>query len=617
MSRLVLSLEEIILTFGGKPLFEGLTLHVNDDDRICLVGKNGAGKTTLMRLITQDLELDGGRRFVLPGTTIGYLAQNVDFLPGQTVKDFVLSGLPKEKQDEQHRYLADMVIAPLGLDAEAVMEPLSGGQKRRAALARALVQDPDILLLDEPTNHLDVQAIEWLEGYLNAYRGALICVSHDRRFLANVSRRVFWLDRGQIKICPYSYDKFEDWLEEHLEHEARALQNLQKKVEAEHDWTQGGVTARRKRNVRRLRELHRLRDKLRHDKAAYQQRLKKIELEALETPNGSKVAAEFKGVSKTFRSDAQSIRILDNFSHMILKGDRLGILGKNGSGKSTFLKLLTDEIQPDDGRIFRSKTMEVSYFDQSRSDLDPEKSLWDTLCPDGGQDVFMGTGENRKSTHVCGYLKKFLFDPKIARNKVGTLSGGQQNRLLLAKILANPGNVLILDEPTNDLDMDTLDMLQDMLADYPGTLIIVSHDRDFLDRTVTEIMAFEGDGEVSVVVGGYSDYEREKNAQIQRSASGRDRKEVAAKPVTVEVVKPVVIELSFKEEHELKQLPEQIAALQQQADDLRLVLNDPQLYTRDPETFDHVTRAFEKALRQLEKAETRWLELEEKKAAIA
>lgn len=623
-NRLILSLEEITLTFGGKPLFEGLDMHICEKDRICLVGKNGVGKTTLMRLMVEDLELDAGKRFVLPGTRIGYLAQNITFSPKQTVRDFVLSGLPKSQQTEHSTYLADIVISPLGLDGTSLMKSLSGGQLRRAALARALVEDPDILLLDEPTNHLDLQAIEWLEDYLKSFTGAVVCISHDRQFLANISHKVLWMDRGIIKTCPYGYGQFEEWQEEQIAQEARELQNLKQKVEAEHDWTQGGVTGRRKRNMRRLRELGRLREKLQKDKAAYKQRSQKIELDALDTPIASKIVAEFKHVSKHFiKGDGEKIRILQDFNHTILKGDRLGILGKNGSGKSSFIKLLTKEISPDSGHIARSKSLDISYFDQNRSDLDPSKTLWDTLCPNGGQEVFIGMGENRKSIHVCGYLKKFLFDPKIARDKVGTLSGGQQNRLLLAKILASPGNLLILDEPTNDLDMDTLDMLQEMLADYPGTLIIVSHDRDFLDRTVTEILAFEGDAKVGNIFGGYSDYIRHKQAAQKQSKTKAEPTKPTA-PATSQpqgnvtngntsslTIKP----LTYGEKLELKKLPGEMEKMQKSLHNLQEKLDDAGLYTRDPEGFNKLIADFDTTKTELEKAENRWLELEERQIA--
>lgn len=611
--RLILSLEDIILTFGGKPLFNGLTIHVGARDRICLIGKNGAGKTTLMRLMTRDLELDGGTRYALPGTSIGYLAQHIDFRPEETVQQFVLNGLPRTERTEHNHYLADIVIGPLDIEPEAQMGSLSGGQKRRAALARALVMDPDLLLLDEPTNHLDLKAIEWLENYLNGYRGSVICVSHDRRFLANVSRKVFWLDRGRIRVCPYSYAGFEEWQEEQIEQESRELRNLQKQVTAEHDWTQGGVTGRRKRNVRRLRELERLREKLKKDKAAYNQRSQKIEMDALEAITASKIVAEFKQVSKHFtRQDGRNIPILKDFNHTLLKGDRLGILGRNGSGKSTFLKLLVGEMEADDGRIFRSKTLDVSYFDQNRSTLNPNKTLWETLCPNGGQFVQLGEGEEAREIHVCGYLKRFLFDPKAAHDKVSTLSGGQQNRLLLAKLLAKPGNLLILDEPTNDLDMDTLDMLQEMLSDYKGTLIIVSHDRDFLDRTVTELMVFEGDAEVHTLFGGYSDYLRykEKTAilgDVQSTSKGMPT------PVIRIEESPVGLKaLTYGERLELQKLPAEIEKIHQQLARLQARLDEAGLYDRDPEGFTRLINDFDHTKKSLEASEIRWLELEER-----
>lgn len=619
-NRLILALENISLTFGGKPLFEGLNFHLAEHDRISLVGKNGAGKTTLMRLMSEDLALDGGKRFVYPGVSIGYLAQQVAFVPDHSVRQFVLSGLPKEARDEHNEYLADIVIGPLGLEADALMRTLSGGQIRRASLAQTLVSDPDILLLDEPTNHLDLSIIEWLEEYLASYRGAIVCVSHDRRFLANVSRKVCWIDRGQIKVCPFGYDQFEDWLEEYVALEARAMQNLQKKVEAEHDWTQGGVTGRRKRNARRLRELYVLRDKLSAQKAAMKERRQKIELDALESPNASKIVAEFKGVSKSFvREDGRKIPILNEFHHLILKGDRIGILGHNGSGKSSFLKLLTAELQPDAGRIFRSKTIDISYFDQHRSMLNPAKTLWETLCPDGGQNVLIGAGENQRQMHVCGYLKQFLFDPKAVNDKVATLSGGQQNRLLLAKILSQPGNVLILDEPTNDLDMDTLDMLQDMLADYEGTLIIVSHDRDFLDRSVTEVLAFEGNAEVFSVVGGYSDYVREKQARsnIGKAVTKKTSPPIAP-PATAqtaeEPAQPTGKKLTYGERLELQKLPAKMADTQAQILSLKEQLNDTGIYQRDPDGFSKMLKDFQEAEASLGRYEARWLELEERNA---
>jgi ATP-binding cassette subfamily F protein uup len=611
-NTVLIALENIGLTFGGKPLFEGLNMHISDGDKICIVGKNGAGKTTLMRLIMSELELDAGRRFALPGLKIGYLAQTIAHNPSDTVKQFVLSGLGKEEQTIDRHYLVDLIIVPLDLDPDALMGTLSGGQLRRTALARALVEEPDLLLLDEPTNHLDLSAIEWLENYLASYRGAVICVSHDRAFLAAVSRKVFWIDRGIIRICPGGYKEFDEWSEQLIEQEARELHNMQKKLKAEVDWTQGGVTGRRKRNQRRLGELYRLRDKLKSDKAAFSQRMQKIEIDSLTPVQASKIIVEFKGVSKSFTRDDKEIPILKDFNLRIVRGDRIGILGKNGSGKSTFLKLLTTEIEPDEGRIFRGKTIDIVYFDQNRVALDPTKTLWDTLCPDGGDQVFLGgAGEEKRSCHVCGYLKSFLFDPKNARDKVSTLSGGQQNRLMLAKILANPGNVLILDEPTNDLDMDTLDMLQEILSDYKGTLLIVSHDRDFLDRTVTEVLAFEGDAIVEGYLGGYSDYQEAKKTRLAATKISAIQKMPEILTIEKETAPLKNSKMSFKFKHELEKLPDKIAALEHEIITLRAKLSEADFYTKEPDKFDSASRRFALAQQELHDAEIRWLELEE------
>lgn len=608
--RTLVSLKEITLSFGGKPLFEGLTLHINEGDKICLVGKNGAGKTTLMRLITEQLELDAGERFCFPGTRIGYLAQQVPFEATDSVREFIAGGLPKEEQTEDNQHRADMIMAPLGLAPEMIMSTLSGGQLRRAALARALVAEPDVLLLDEPTNHLDITAIEWLEQYLSQYRGALVCVSHDRAFLAAISKKVFWLDRGAIRICPTGYSGFEAWVNEIIEIETKTLQNAQKKLEQEEAWTQGGISARRKRNQRRMNELLRLREKMKQDKAAMRARLAKIELEALPPSQASKIIAEFKGdVSKSFMRDGEKIPILEKFNLRIMRGDRIGIVGKNGSGKSTFIKLLMGELAPDSGFIRLGKTVDITYFDQNRTTLDPSLSLWQTLAPEGDH-VFFGHGAQQKSQHVCGYLKNFLFDPKHARDKVSTLSGGQQNRLLLAKAMATPGNVLILDEPTNDLDMDTLDMLQEMLADYQGTLLIVSHDRDFLDRTVNEIMAFEGNGQIERMIGGYSDYIASKKPQKSR-AKKQEEKAIAAPPAAKNAAAKTAAKISFKVKHEWENLPAKITALEAEIAALNATLLQPNLYSADPETFDRTTRRLAKAASELATAETRWLELSE------
>ncbi len=617
MKRLIFSLKDVSYNIGGRLLFEGLSCQIHERDRICLVGKNGAGKTTLMKMITGDVEADSGERFLHPSTNVGYLSQAMPEQNHLTVRDFVLDGLPLENESEKEmrNYLVDIVIGPLEINPDAIMSSLSGGQVRRACLARALVLQPDILLLDEPTNHLDLTAIEWLEDYLKYYEGALICISHDRTFLTNISQKVLWLDGGDIKLCPHGYGKFEEWMEKILEQEARELQNLSKQVDAEHQWTQGGVTARRKRNVRRVRELYALREKLQQDKAAYNKRSQKLDIDPVARVNGSKLIAEFRHVHKKYIRGDEVIPILNDFSHSVLRGDKIGILGRNGAGKSSFIKLLIGEIEADSGSVFRQKNLEIAYFDQHRSDLNPSKTLAETLCPDGGHYVQLGSIEDPRPIHICGYLKRFMFDPKSAFDKVATLSGGMQNRLLLAKILARPSPLMILDEPTNDLDMDMLDMLQEMLFDYQGTLILVSHDRDFLDRSVTEIIAFEGDAQVHGCYGGYHDYIREREVRLgKKPAPIVIPRDSMAKAIEAQV-KQVATPLTYGERIELSKMQQHIDELQQRIDELQNQLNDTELFSKSPDSFTKIIGDFDEATELLTQAEERWLMLEERAIA--
>ncbi len=628
----ILSIHDAYVTFGKKPLFDGLVMHIHPRERICLVGRNGAGKSTLMQLITGQRELDGGRRWVEPGIRIGYLAQEIKPQPGQNVLEFILSGLPKEKQDEEHRYLAEMMLGPFELEGEALVEKLSGGQQRRAALARSLVEEPDILLLDEPTNHLDLEAIKWLEDYLRGYRGSLLCVSHDKAFLKAISNKVFWLDRGQVRVCPEGFAHFEEWSEMLLEQEARELQRRERILAGELEWANRGVKARRKRNMRRVHDIRAAREKLKADKSLFRQTMNRIELEPLSANMETKVVAEFIKVGKSYDDK----KILNGFSLRIMVGDRIGILGKNGSGKTTFLKLLVDEEEPDAGKVKQAKNLQISYFDQKRRDLKDNFTLRKTLKPDGGDYIdVMG-----KPRHVCGYLKDFLFDPKGVDDLVGTLSGGQKNRLLLAKVLANPGGLLILDEPTNDLDMDTLEMLEDILSKYEGTLIVVSHDRDFLDQTVTKVLAFEGDAQVEGHIGGYSDYLEKKEEKVSGSGlqvSGKEKDKKKSKGKETQHRRPreggdpysqtEVMDsrlrgndktgvgdskpkpLSYKLQYELDNLPGKIAEMEKELAKLQEALADASLYMRDPEGFDKTTRRYGRLKDDLAKAEDRWLEL--------
>ncbi|MBL4803484.1 MAG: ABC-F family ATP-binding cassette domain-containing protein [Alphaproteobacteria bacterium] len=612
---LLLSVKDAMVRYSEEPLFENLDFNIHEGVRIALVGKNGAGKSTLMNIITGAQELDDGERWEEAGTTIGYLRQDIKPKEGETVFDYIFEEIQAEER-ELHGYKVDIVAEALHLDVNAKMTRLSGGQLRRAGLARALVEEPDILLLDEPTNHLDLEAIEWLEEYLNSYRGTLLVVSHDRTFLANITNQVFWLDRGELKVSPRGFKYFDEWSEMLLEQEARELKNRKAIVAQEVEWASRGVKARRKRNVRRLEQVREMRDKLKADESSHRRATQKIEFEPMkELDASSKVVGEFYNVSKTFEEDGKKINILDKFNLRIKRGDRIGILGKNGSGKTTFLKLLLGELEPDQGNVKTRKELEFSYFDQKRSDLEPTDTLKKTLCPGGGDYIdVMG-----KSRHVCGYLKDFMFDPSRSQDKVSQLSGGQKNRLMLAKILANPKTCLILDEPTNDLDMDTLDMLEDILMQYKGTLLVVSHDRDFLDQTVTKILAFEGDAKVETVIGGYSDYLEKKtgvsNTPDKKQPETTDKKASKSEEKTQKSSsKPQ--KLTYKLQHEFKQLPGKISKAEKLVSDLTEKLSDSDFYLKDPDGFHEVTKELQETKAKLERYETRWLEIAEMKEEI-
>lgn len=609
VSTLLLNVQDALIQFGDKILFENLSFNIREGEKICVVGKNGAGKSTLMNIITGTRELDGGERWQLQGATIGYLQQEVHPKPGQTIREYIFEEL--KNQDGSHDYKIEMVVEPLHLHPDDRMESLSGGQLRRAALARALVEDPDILLLDEPTNHLDLDVIEWLETYLKGFRGAVVTISHDKAFLSNISEKVFWLDRGRLKVCPRGFSYFEEWAAMLLEQEERELQNRQKVLDIEVEWASRGVKARRKRNVRRVELMKEEREKLRVDKRALQRMLAKIEYTPAEMEEASsKLIAQFYNTSKSYNEDGREKTILNKFSLRIQRGDRIGIVGRNGSGKTTFLKLLVGELTPDGGTVKRAKDISLSYFDQKRKDLKPENTLQRTLCPNGSDYIdVMG-----KTRHVCGYLKDFLFDPKRAQDPVSTLSGGQKNRLMLAKILANPGNLLILDEPTNDLDMDTLDMLEDMLSNYKGTLIVVSHDRDFLDQTVSRILAFEGGGQIDGYIGGYQDY---LNARKEKAAVAVVEEKAAARKLAA--LRPGAspdARMTYKQTYELETLPARMKALEGEINDIENELADPDLYAKDASAFQRYSTRLVAARHELSEAEHRWLELDELRQAL-
>lgn len=611
-SSLILSVQEGAIAFGEKVIFDDLTFYINQGDKICLVGKNGAGKSTLMNIITGERDLDDGERWILDGITVGYLQQEIKPKKGQKVYDYVFENIKKDGEEELNAYKVDMIIAPLELNAEDRMDKLSGGQLRRAALARALVEEPDILLLDEPTNHLDLNIIEWLEGYMKAYKGAVICVSHDKKFLENISEKVFWLDRGNIRVCPKGFKYFEEWAEMLIQQEIRELHNRKKFVEKEMEWANRGVQGRRKRNVRRVERVRAERERLKADKSSFNKMMRKMVVGDLDdtSPGNSKSVAEFIKVNKSFDDEEhKTVTILEDFSMRISKGDRIGILGKNGSGKTSFLRMLIRELEADSGKIKLAPDLEFSYFDQKRSGLKPNETIKRIMCPNGG-DYVDALGKTR---HVVGYLKDFMFDPKLIDQKAGTLSGGQKNRLMLAKTLANPKPFLILDEPTNDLDMDTLDILEEIISKYKGTLIVVSHDRDFLDQTVTKILAFEGNGVVEGVIGGYSDYLDFKKKQAA-DAARKEKKEKAKTAQIEEAPKPQVktsSKLTYKLQYELDNLPDKIHALETEIEELEDIMMDADLYSTNPDKFSATTKRIAEAKKELEAAETRWFELED------
>ncbi|HET6467583.1 MAG TPA: ABC-F family ATP-binding cassette domain-containing protein, partial [Geminicoccaceae bacterium] len=478
----LLALKGATLRLARQLLFDAIDVGVGRGDRICLVGRNGSGKSTLLRVLAGLQELDAGERFVQPRTAIAYLPQEPAFEPDVALADEVLAGLPAGERLAAARYRAEIVIEQLQLDPEARTGTLSGGETRRLAIAKTLVGEPDILLLDEPTNHLDVATIEWLEGELQAFAGGLVVISHDRMFLTRLSRTTWWLDRGRLREAPHGFAGFEAWSEQVLAAEEAELQRIDKRIQSELLWVHKGVTARRKRNMGRLRNLAVLREERRNRLLP----TGSVRLEAERGRTGGRLVIEAEGIAKRFGERT----IVERFGTRILRGDRVGIIGPNGAGKTTLLRLLTGELAPDAGTVRLGTHLEIARYDQNRARLDPERSPWATLCPDGGDQVVV----RGRPQHVAGYLRDFLFRDEQLRTPVKALSGGERNRLLLALILAAPSNLLILDEPTNDLDMDTLDLLEEALADYEGTLLLVSHDRDFLDRLVTSTIAFEAPG---------------------------------------------------------------------------------------------------------------------------
>ena len=604
----LIALNDAGLAFGTRPLFDRLSLTLSKGDKACLVGRNGSGKSTLLKVIAGLQDLDTGKRFLQPGTKVSYLPQDPDFSAGGSVARYVTqdpAGGPAAP-----RHAVDAALRRLDLDGRRALKGLSGGEGRRVALARCLVSDPEILLLDEPTNHLDLPTIEWLEGELRRFRGAMMVISHDRTFLNNLTNTTLWLDRGRLQRLDKAFGAFEAWAETLREQEAEAQHKLERQIVREERWLQRGVTARRKRNQGRLARLQ----GLRKERAAWLSQVGTAKLETAGSGRSGTLVVEAEDITKAFQTENGPLPILTDFSTRIRRGDRLGIIGPNGAGKSTLVKILMGQMAPDSGRLRLGSNVEPLYFDQRRESLDPEATLWRSLIPDGG-DTLLVRGRQR---HVVSYLKDFLFDEGQARQPVKALSGGEKARLLLARLFARPSNLLVLDEPTNDLDMETLDLLQEVLDDYQGTLILVSHDRDFLDRLVTGVIAMEGAGQVLEVPGGYSDYLQFHQAALKRQRAAARGAPSSNGQKSAKDQKPRGrSKLSYKDQRELDALPGKIDALSAEIATLEAALADPALFTEDPERFARVTEDLTKARDALSAAEERWLDLESAREALA
>ncbi|WP_199553786.1 ABC-F family ATP-binding cassette domain-containing protein [Sandaracinobacteroides hominis] len=593
MAAPIISLEDIRLRQGDGLLFDGLSLFIGARDRLALIGRNGAGKTTLLRLIAGTLEPDVGRRSAQPGARVVTLPQDPSVAGFATLADFALA-----EPDAPPRHEVESIATQLGIDLSTDAQTASGGERRRAAIARALAQAPDLLLLDEPTNHLDLEAIDWLEGWLTRYTGAFLVISHDRTFLTKLTKACLWLDRGALRRQEVGFGGFEAWNEAVLAEEAKIADKLDSKIAQELHWLQRGVTARRRRNQGRLERLHVMRAE--RKSMLGMQGTAKLGLATDDVK--SKMVIEAIGVGKSFGER----EVLKDFSIRIQRGDRIGIVGPNGAGKTTLLKLLTGELEPDTGTVNRAKTLSGITIDQQRRLLDPDKRVRDILADGGDWVTVRGVKK-----HVQGYLKEYLFSPGVADARIGGFSGGERSRLLLAREFARESNLLVLDEPTNDLDLETLDLLQEVISDYEGTVLIVSHDRDFLDRTTTMTIGLDGSGRADIVAGGFRELEalRAARAEARRpvkqasTPSERPRESVAKK-------------LGFRDQHDLDKLPGEIARLEAEIGKTEAAMADPGLYVRSPQTFEALSGELDALRRKLEAAEERWLELAEKAEAL-
>jgi len=596
----ILSWEGLGLQQGGRwllggPEREDIDLHIGPRDRLALIGRNGAGKTTLFRLINDEIEADRGQRKVKQGTRVVVLEQDPDFDGFETLMDWALAG-----EDAPAEYEVEAIAGQLGIDMTTPSKGASGGERRRAAIARALAQEPDLLLMDEPTNHLDLSAIDWLEDWLTRFKGAFVVISHDRTFLKRLTNATLWLDRGIIRRKDVGFGGYEAWEEQVYAEEARAAEKLDAKLKLEAHWLERGVTARRKRNQGRLEKLW----QMRAQRAAMISGggTAKLKL-ATEEEFKSKSVIVAENITKSYDGRA----VIKPFSLRIQRGDRIGIVGANGAGKTTLLKMLTGELEPDSGSVTISKKLTGVMIDQQRSLMEADTTVRQLLA-EGGD--WLDVRGNRK--HVQAYLKDFLFDPKIVDTKVGILSGGEKSRLLLAREFARKSNLLVLDEPTNDLDLETLDLLQEVIADYDGTVLIVSHDRDFLDRTVTLTLGLDGSGSVDVVAGGYEDWERKRRQPITSKAKSSSTKKKPDKTTQAAVQKQSKPDkLSYKDQRDYELLPARIEELEGAIAKGEQILSDPELYTQDPQKFATISKGLENARAEKDAAEERWLEIAE------
>ena len=600
MAPPILKLDDIKLTFGVTPLLDGANLQVEPGDRICLVGRNGSGKSTLMKIAAGLIEAQSGEVFRHPAATIRYLEQAPDFAGYATVQAYAEAGLGPGDDPYRVTYL----LEHLGLTGQENPESLSGGEARRAALARVMAPEPDILMLDEPTNHLDLPTIEWLESELQQTRSALVLISHDRRFLEKVSTSTVWLDRGQSRRLNRGFAHFEEWRDKVLEEEELEQHKLGKAIEREEHWMRYGVTARRKRNMRRVGELQAMRAEYRGHKGPQGT----VQATVTEGRESGKLVIEAEAITKAYGERV----IVAPFSLRVHRGDCIGFVGPNGAGKTTLLKMLTGQLEPDSGTVKLGTNLEIATLDQKREDLNPNDTLAHYLTDGRGENLLV----NGELKHVTGYMKDFLFQPEQARTPIRNLSGGERARLILARILARPTNLLILDEPTNDLDIETLDLLQEIVAGFSGTVILVSHDRDFLDRTVTSTIApvnpDQPDGRWIEYAGGYSDMmaQRKGASDEKRKAEKQEKAKAASSASASQEPVKAKGKLSFKQKFALENLPKEMEKAQSEIAKREQRMADPELFTKDPEAFNTLAQEMSKLRDKLEVMEEEWLELE-------